>query len=70
MKEYTKLDENTLQEIETKEEVQTYEYGFLESQKEWFENEIVKNQAEIARIETLLAECDKLGILRKKSLNL
>ena len=62
---YIKQDDNTLKAIKTIEEITTYEYGFLESQKEWFENEVIKNQAEITKIKALLVECDKLGIIEK-----
>lgn len=55
MKTFVKHDDNTLKETETVEVEHTYDLTFLKNQK-------VQLEAELARVEVLLAECDKLGI--------
>lgn len=67
----TKVDEYTIQV--TKEVVQTtvqkYEYNYLLAQKNAIEEDLAKyvaaRQAELAEVNALIAECERLGIKQK-----
>lgn len=71
--EYKKIDEHTIQvttEIPAKAVVQKYDYNYLLSQKKAIEEDLAKftaaRQAELADVNTLIAECEKLGIKVKE----
>jgi len=56
--EYVKKDDNTLTARETKTEEHDFDYGFLLSQKASIE-------ASLAEVNRLIAEADKLHIVKK-----
>lgn len=47
---------------ETKLWTRSYSYGMLLEQKKMFENDVVRSQAELARVNSLIVEADKLGL--------
>ncbi len=76
---YTKIDDHTLQvekakmverPSETEKETTTYEYGFLLSQKEAITAQrdalIAVKTEELAKVDSLIAEANKLGIKEKE----
>ena len=73
--EYVKKDENTLQSItpaktvEIKQEVREYNISFLQEQVEAITKQrdemIALKEKELAEVNTLIAKCEKLGIIIK-----
>jgi len=68
-----KIDEFTIEvtkEIPAKAVAQRYDYSFLLSQKKAIEEDLAKfteaGQAELAEVNALIAECEKLGIKAKE----
>lgn len=70
----TQVDEYTIQV--TKQTVQTvvqkYDYAFLLAQKKAIEEDLAKyvaaRQAELAEVNALIAECERLGIKQKQEI--
>jgi len=67
-----KIDENTIEVTKTipvKEEVTKYDYNFLIAQRKAIQADLDKyvaaRQAELAEVNALIAECEKLGIKPK-----
>lgn len=63
--EYSKVD-NKLQTSEVITRTVLYDYNMLLEQKRFAENEIVRQQSELSKINTLLVEADKLGLKSKQ----
>ena len=69
--EVIKIDDNTIKVVktETKEVENTYNYDFLIKQKATIEAQKAREMAlrdeELAEVDTLIAECIKLGITEK-----
>jgi len=62
MKNFTVVDKKakTFKSIETKEIEENYSFANLEAEKEAIQNRIESLEAELAKIEDILAEADKL----------
>jgi hypothetical protein len=61
---YRKIDDNTFSKIETQETV--YNIEELQERKKGLQNDMIRIQEEIAQIDALLLEAEKLGIVSVK----
>ena len=61
-----KVDDSTISVTATKEEIATYDYDFLISQRDSITKDILRNQDELKKVNDLIAQAESLGVTSKQ----